>query len=68
MIEDSLAGLEAARAAGMVAVGVTHTYRRDELEGAGATAVVEGLATITPGWVCGISGDESTTEDTEGHR
>ncbi len=51
VIEDSLAGIEAARAAGMVAVGVTHTYRRDELERAGAAAVVEGLATITPDWV-----------------
>ncbi len=51
VIEDSLAGIEAARAAGMVAVGVTHTYRREELEGAGAAAVVEGLAAITPGWV-----------------
>ena len=51
VIEDSLAGIEAARAAGMVAVGVTHTYRRDELEGAGAAAVVEGLGAITPGWV-----------------
>jgi beta-phosphoglucomutase-like phosphatase (HAD superfamily) len=51
VIEDSLAGLEAARAAGMVAVGVTHTYRREDLEGAGASAVVEGLGAITPGWV-----------------
>lgn len=51
VIEDSLAGIEAARAAGMVAVGVTHTYRRDELEGAGAAAVVEGLETITPVWL-----------------
>lgn len=50
VIEDSLAGIEAARAAGMVAVGVTHTYRRDELESAGAAAVVDGLAAITPGW------------------
>ena len=67
VIEDSLAGIEAARAAGMVAVGVTHTYRRDELEGAGAAAVVEGLGTITPGWLRNI-GRESTAEDTEGHR
>ena len=53
VIEDSLAGIEAARAAGMVAVGVSHTYRRDELERAGAAAVVEGLGAITPGWVEG---------------
>ncbi|HEY2159213.1 MAG TPA: HAD family phosphatase [Isosphaeraceae bacterium] len=51
VIEDSLAGLEAARAAGMIAVGVTHTYRHDELERAGAAAVVGGLGAITPGWV-----------------
>jgi HAD superfamily hydrolase (TIGR01509 family) len=51
VIEDSLAGLEAARAAGMVAVGVTHTYRRDELEPAGAVVVVDDLGTITPEWV-----------------
>jgi beta-phosphoglucomutase len=56
VIEDSLAGIQAARAAGMVAVGVTHTYRRDELEGAGASAVVEELARITPAWI-GALGD-----------
>lgn len=54
VIEDSLAGVEAARAAGMVAVGVTHTYRRDELESAGAAAVVDGLGAIAPGWVEGF--------------
>jgi HAD superfamily hydrolase (TIGR01509 family) len=51
VIEDSMAGLQSARAAGMVAVGVTHTYPREELERAGAAAVVDGLGAITPGWV-----------------
>ena len=47
VIEDSLAGIEAARAAGMVAVGVTNTYAAEELKSAGAGAVVEGLGMLT---------------------
>ena len=54
VIEDSLAGIEAARAAGMFPVAVTHTSPRDELEDAGAAAVVDSLAAITPGWVASL--------------
>lgn len=51
VIEDSLAGLRAGRDAGMVAIGVAHTYTRDELIDAGAVAVADRLAEITPAWV-----------------
>ena len=51
VIEDSLAGIESARAAGMRAVGVPHTYRPDELRSAGAEAVLASLAELTPQWV-----------------
>jgi beta-phosphoglucomutase len=51
VIEDSLAGLAAASSAGMVPIGVTNTYSRDELNAAGAVNVVEGLGEITGGWV-----------------
>jgi beta-phosphoglucomutase len=51
VIEDSLAGVESARAAGMQAVGVTHTYDADSLRTAGAVAVLPGLVSLTPQWV-----------------
>lgn len=51
VVEDSLAGIASARAAGMPAVGVVHTYTREELESAGASAVLERLALLTPEWV-----------------
>jgi beta-phosphoglucomutase-like phosphatase (HAD superfamily) len=46
VIEDSLAGVEAAKAAKLPCVGVTHTYSEQELYGAGADAVVTSLAGI----------------------
>lgn len=46
VIEDSLAGIEAAKAAGLACVAVTHTYSEQELLGAGADAVVTSLAAI----------------------
>jgi HAD superfamily hydrolase (TIGR01509 family) len=46
VIEDSLAGVEAAKAAGLPCVGVTHTYSEQELSGAGADAVATSLAGI----------------------
>jgi beta-phosphoglucomutase len=46
VIEDSLAGVEAAKAAGLPCVGVTHTYSDAELTGAGADAVVPSLTAI----------------------
>lgn len=46
VIEDSLAGVEAAKAAGLPCIGVTHTYSEAELSGAGADAVVASLDEI----------------------
>lgn len=43
VIEDSLAGVEAAKAANLPCVGVTHTYSEQELKGSGADAVVTSL-------------------------
>src|SRR5262249_53083701 len=51
VLEDSLAGVASAKAAGMHAVGVSNTYRPDELEGAGADAVLPGLVPLTPAWI-----------------
>ena len=51
MIEDSLAGIQSSKAAGMWAVGVTHTYTQPELRAAGADAVVTSLAMVNPSWV-----------------
>jgi beta-phosphoglucomutase len=51
VIEDSMAGIEAARRAGMVVVGITHTYGREDLEAAGPRTVVDRLGTITPRWI-----------------
>jgi beta-phosphoglucomutase len=53
VIEDSLAGIEAAKAAGMRAVGVPNTYPEADLRRSGADDVVDGLANLTPGWVAG---------------
>ncbi|MDR3634956.1 MAG: HAD family phosphatase [Isosphaeraceae bacterium] len=50
VIEDSLAGVESAKAARMLAVAVLHTYTDPELRAAGADAVVPTLADITPDW------------------
>jgi beta-phosphoglucomutase len=46
VIEDSLAGVEAAKAAALPCIGVTHTYSESELLGAGSDAVVTSLAGI----------------------
>lgn len=46
VIEDSLAGVEAAKAAKLPCVAVTHTYSESELSGAGADAVVTSLGGI----------------------
>jgi beta-phosphoglucomutase len=47
VIEDSLSGVEAAKAARLACVAVTHTYGRDELLRAGADLVVDCLDDIT---------------------
>ena len=46
VIEDSLAGVEAAKGAGLACVAVTHTYTESELLGAGADAVAASLGEI----------------------
>lgn len=51
VIEDSLAGVASAKAAGMQCVAVLHTYTDPELRAAGADAIVPALADITPAWV-----------------
>jgi HAD superfamily hydrolase (TIGR01509 family) len=55
VIEDSLAGVEAAKAAGLPCIGVTHTYSEQELTGAGADAVVTSLLGIDDGLLGALS-------------
>jgi beta-phosphoglucomutase-like phosphatase (HAD superfamily) len=47
VIEDSLAGVESARAASLACVAVGHSYPLDDLERAGADLVVPNLRAIT---------------------
>jgi beta-phosphoglucomutase-like phosphatase (HAD superfamily) len=47
VIEDSLAGVEAARAASLACVGVAHSYSLEDLRRTGADLVVPDLASIT---------------------
>ena len=51
VIEDSLAGIASAKGAGMWAVGVATTYDAAQLRQAGADAVVDALAAVTPAWI-----------------
>ena len=51
VVEDSLAGIVSAKAAGMRAVGVPNTYTALQLREAGADDVVDGLASLTPEWI-----------------
>jgi beta-phosphoglucomutase-like phosphatase (HAD superfamily) len=51
VIEDSLAGIIAAKGAGMRAIGVTNTYPAEQLRQAGADLVINHLATLTPEWI-----------------
>lgn len=48
VFEDSLAGIQSAKSAGMWAVGVPNTYNDAELRGAGADAVLPGLVGVGP--------------------
>jgi len=50
-VEDSLAGIEAVKAAGMWAVGIAHTYPEDQLREAGADAVLGDLSPLDPAWI-----------------
>ena len=45
-IEDSRWGIESAKGAGLLCIGITHTYRREEL--ASADVVIDSLAEFTP--------------------
>lgn len=51
VLEDSLAGIEAGKAAGMWVVGVAHTYPADQLLASGADAVLPDLTRLGPDWV-----------------
>jgi beta-phosphoglucomutase len=51
VVEDSLAGILSAKAAGMRTVGVLNTYTADQLRDAGADVVVNELAILTPQWI-----------------
>ena len=51
VIEDSLAGIIAAKGAGMQAIGVTNTYSAEQLRQAGADVVITELAALTPEWI-----------------
>jgi beta-phosphoglucomutase len=51
VVEDSLAGIESAKGAGMWAVGVPNTYTREDLRDAGADDVVDSLTQFTPDWI-----------------
>jgi beta-phosphoglucomutase len=46
-LEDSTSGIEAAKAAGLACVGVTHSYPADVLQQAGADLVVDDLDAVT---------------------
>lgn len=51
VFEDSLAGIQSAKGAGMWAVGVSNTYNDEDLRAAGSDAVLPGLEGLTPDWV-----------------
>lgn len=50
VIEDSQAGIAAAKAAGMWAVGITNTYPAEVLRRAGADAILTTLEGVGPDW------------------
>ncbi|HEY6081767.1 MAG TPA: HAD family phosphatase [Polyangiaceae bacterium] len=54
VIEDSLAGVQAAKAAQLPCIGVAHTYTAEELQGAGADAVAAKLADIDQALLQGL--------------
>jgi beta-phosphoglucomutase-like phosphatase (HAD superfamily) len=54
VIEDSLAGVEAAKAAGLPCVAVAHTYSEQELSKAGADAVAKALLDIDDGLLAAL--------------
>jgi beta-phosphoglucomutase-like phosphatase (HAD superfamily) len=46
-VEDSVAGVQSALAAGIVALAVSHSYDRETLVRAGAHAVLDAVAELT---------------------
>jgi beta-phosphoglucomutase len=61
VIEDSLAGIESAKGAGMWAVGIPNTYSAEDLRLAGADDVVITLTSFTPAWIAGRFGPSTAT-------
>jgi beta-phosphoglucomutase-like phosphatase (HAD superfamily) len=53
-IEDSIAGVEAAKAAGIACIAVSHSYPKAKLEQAGADLVVSSLDDITEAALSGL--------------
>ena len=51
VVEDSRAGIQSAKAAGMWAIGLSQTYSSEELRQAGSDAVIDSLGTLTPEWI-----------------
>ncbi len=51
VVEDSTAGIQSAKGAGMKAVGITQTYTAAELTAAGADATIDALSELTPAWI-----------------
>ncbi len=51
VIEDSLAGIESAKGAGMWAIGISNTYNTEDLRSAGADDVIDHLDQLTPAWI-----------------
>ena len=54
VIEDSIAGVQAAKAAGLVCLAVAHSYAADALRRAGADTVLDTVAAITSTIVEGL--------------
>ncbi len=62
-VEDSPWGLESARAAGLLTVGVAHTYTRDAL--AQADVVVDTLEKLTWEMLCTLDGESDPDKKLE---
>lgn len=58
VFEDSLAGIQSAKAAGMWAIGVPNTYADAELRSAGADAVVPSLEGVGPDMIVSLFSPE----------
>jgi len=56
VIEDSISGVEAAKAAGLICVAVLHSYGQDVLERAGADLVVATLDALDDGAIRALEG------------